>query len=128
MPELPEVETVVRGLQSVLPGRRIVEFRSGKINVIKDLALLGDQIPGSRLVAVRRYGKFLQLELEPRARENAQLYILIHLGMTGQLTVGAADEPIAPHTHIFFTLDDGRSERLRSSSTTNAVMMPESAR
>ncbi|MGC1686432.1 MAG: bifunctional DNA-formamidopyrimidine glycosylase/DNA-(apurinic or apyrimidinic site) lyase [Candidatus Acidiferrales bacterium] len=113
MPELPEVETVVRGLQSVLPGRRIVEFRSGKINVIKDLALLGDQIPGSRLVAVRRYGKFLHLELEPLAREKAQLYILIHLGMTGQLTVGAASEPIAPHTHIFFTLDDGRELRFR---------------
>ena len=113
MPELPEVETVVRGLQSVLPGRRIVEFRSGKINVIKDLALLGDQIPGSRLVAVRRYGKFLHIELKPRTSENAQLFILIHLGMTGQLTVGAADEPIAPHTHIFFTLDDGRELRFR---------------
>jgi formamidopyrimidine-DNA glycosylase len=113
MPELPEVETVVRGLQSVLPGRRIIEFRSGKINVIKDLALLGDQVPGSRLVAVRRYGKFLHLELEPRAREVSPLYILIHLGMTGQLTVGAANEPIAPHTHIFFTLDDGRELRFR---------------
>lgn len=113
MPELPEVETVVRGLQSVLPGRRIVEFRSGKINVMKDLAQLGDQIPGSRVVAVRRHGKFLHLELEPRARENAQVYILIHLGMTGQLTVGEANEPIAPHTHIFFTLDDGRELRFR---------------
>ncbi len=128
MPELPEVETVVRGLQRVLPGRRIVELRSGKINVVKDPALLGDQIPGSLLVAVRRYGKFLHLELEPRAKENAQLFILIHLGMTGQLTVGAADEPIAPHTHAFFALDDGNELRFRDARRFGRVQIVSESR
>jgi formamidopyrimidine-DNA glycosylase len=113
MPELPEVETVVRGLQNILPGRRIVECRSGKINMMKDPGRLGDQIPGSRIVAVRRYGKFLHLELEAPARENPKLYVLIHLGMTGQLIVTAPHEPIAAHTHVFFVLDDGRELRYR---------------
>ncbi len=128
MPELPEVETVVRGLQIALRGRRIIEVRSGKINVMKDPALLGDQIPGSRLVAVRRYGKFLHLELEPLARENSQLYVLIHLGMTGQLTVGAADEPIASHTHVFFALDDGRELRFRDARRFGRVQIVSESR
>jgi len=113
MPELPEVETVVRGLQNILPGRRIVEVRSGKIDVLRDPELLGDRIPGSRIAGVRRYGKFLHLELEPRARENPKLYVLVHLGMTGQLFVTAPSDPIAPHTHVFFALDDGRELRFR---------------
>jgi formamidopyrimidine-DNA glycosylase len=129
MPELPEVETVVRGLQLVLPGRRIVELRSGKIQIIKDPGLLSDQVPGSRVVAVRRHGKFLHLELEPVANKDSQLYILIHLGMTGQLTVVAADEPVATHTHVFFGLDDGRELRFRDTRRFGRVLIiPESLR
>jgi formamidopyrimidine-DNA glycosylase len=129
MPELPEVETVVRGLQAILPGRRIVELRSGKIQIIKDPGMLGDQVPGSRVVAVRRHGKFLHLELEPLANKESQLYILIHLGMTGQLTVVAANEPVATHTHVFFGLDDGRELRFRDTRRFGRVLIiPESLR
>ena len=76
-------------------------------------------------------GKFISLELtrsltsrgaaasnpkSKRARPDSDattpgLYLIVHLGMTGRLGVRAADEPIAPHTHVFFELDDGRELR-----------------
>ena len=46
MPELPEVETVVRGLQAVLPGRRILNVRLGKTDFIEDPAALESDLPG----------------------------------------------------------------------------------
>ena len=127
LPELPEVETIVRGLQAVLPGRRVVELRAGKVNMMEDPEKLGDSIPGSQLVAVRRHGKFLQLELQPLAKEARRLHLLIHLGMTGQLTVTAANEAIPPHTHAFFTLDDGRELRFRDARRFGRMLLaPES--
>jgi formamidopyrimidine-DNA glycosylase len=119
MPELPEVETVVRGLRSVLPGRRIVEVRLGKTDFIEDPAALEQHLTGSRVAGVRRYGKFLVFDLasSDRADDGAgdgtanPLALLIHLGMTGQLVVCAADAEIAAHTHVFFALDDGSELR-----------------
>ncbi len=117
MPELPEVETVVRGLQKVLPGRRIVEVRLGKTDFIEDPAALERELPGSRIAAVRRYGKFLVFDLEsPQAGTHKPallIHLLIHLGMTGQLITCAPDASIAPHTHVFFVLDDGRELRYK---------------
>src|SRR6202453_5229361 len=111
MPELPEVETVVRGLRAVLPGRRILSVRLGKTNFIEDPAALERDLPGRRIGSVRRHGKFIVVELEA-LRENAQEFsLLIHLGMTGQIVVGPAEAPVVPHTHVFFALDDGREFR-----------------
>ncbi len=111
MPELPEVETVVRGLRAVLPGRRILSVRLGKTNFIEDPAALERDLPGSRVGSVRRHGKFIVVELQA-SRESAQEFsLLIHLGMTGQIVVGPAEAPVAPHTHVFFALDDGREFR-----------------
>lgn len=114
MPELPEVETVVRGLQAVLPGRRILGVRLGKTDFIDDPAAVERGLPGKTISRVRRHGKFLVFELESRngaAVSAADGVLLVHLGMTGQLTVPPADAPIAPHTHAFFALDDGRELR-----------------
>jgi len=113
MPELPEVETVVRGLQKVLPGRRIVEVRLGKTDFIEDPAALESELPGSRIAAVRRYGKFLVFDLESPGAGSHKPALLIHLGMTGQLITCAPDTSIAPHTHAFFVLDDGRELRYK---------------
>ena len=52
MPELPEVETIVRGLRTVLPGRRILSVRLGKTDFIDDPAALERELPGSRIGAV----------------------------------------------------------------------------
>lgn len=111
MPELPEVETVVRGLQRVLPGRRIVEVRLNKTDFIESPRTLEEQLPGRRILAVRRYGKFLVFDLEPVGGPGPHTALLVHLGMTGQLITHPAGAPVAPHTHIFFLLDDGRELR-----------------
>ena len=111
MPELPEVETVVRGLETVLPGRHILSVRLGKTDFIDNPPALEKLVPGSRILGVRRYGKFLAVELEAQRQSKSEFSLLIHLGMTGQLTVRRPEEPIAPHTHVFFALDDGRELR-----------------
>ena len=114
MPELPEVETVVRGLRVSLPGRSILDVRLGKTDFIDDPVALGEQLPGSRISDVTRLGKFISIDLIPCAPESnlrERFYLVIHLGMTGQLMVRAAGDPVPPHTHVFFALDDGRELR-----------------
>jgi formamidopyrimidine-DNA glycosylase len=111
MPELPEVETVARGLRGVLPGRRIVEVRLGKTDFIDDPAALERDLPGSLISAVRRVGKFLVLDLESSNGARHERSLLIHLGMTGQIVTCAPDATVAPHTHAFLALDDGREIR-----------------
>lgn len=114
MPELPEVETVARGLRIALPGRTILDVRLGKTDFIDDPGALESALPGSRVVEVRRHGKLMVLRLEPAAAPAAaeeSLFLLIHLGMTGQVLVCPSGQPVAPHTHVFLALDDGREVR-----------------
>src|SRR6267378_4307226 len=66
MPELPEVETVARGLQKSVAGRRIVSVRLGKTDFIDDPAALERQLPGLWIEKVERYGKFMLLRLSAR--------------------------------------------------------------
>ena len=111
MPELPEVETVARGLRAVLPGRRILGVRLGTTDFIEDPAALERDLPGSRIGGVRRYGKFLLLDLESSNGSARRSSLLIHLGMTGQIVTCPPEARVAPHTHAFFALDDGRELR-----------------
>jgi formamidopyrimidine-DNA glycosylase len=111
MPELPEVETVARGLRIVLPGRRILRVRLGKTDFIEDPAALERELPGKTIASVKRYGKFLVFELKSASNGASDLSLLIHLGMTGQLVTCAAEAPVPPHTHAFLSLDDGRELR-----------------
>src|SRR5215831_3255106 len=111
MPELPEVETVVRGLQKVLSGRRVVSVRLGKTDFIDDPVAVEQELPGKTILAVKRFGKFLLFDLEsPQQLENGTS-LLIHLGMTGQLRTCPAEAPVLPHTHVFLGLNDGRELR-----------------
>jgi formamidopyrimidine-DNA glycosylase len=117
MPELPEVETVVRGLRLSLPGRAIVEVRFGKTDFVDNPAEIAERLPGTRIANVTRLGKFICIGLVADAPSVAftappsLLYFIIHLGMTGQLTLLRSGESVAPHTHGFFVLDDGRELR-----------------
>lgn len=114
MPELPEVETVVRGLRLSLPGRTISEVRFGKADFVDNLAEIVERLPGLRVSGVTRLGKFISIGFVTGSAETAsspRFYLIIHLGMTGQLTVVRSCDPIAPHTHCFFILDDGRELR-----------------
>ena len=114
MPELPEVETIVRGLRTVLPGHTIVSVRLGKTDFIEDPPALAELLPGRRIEAVERLGKFICLHLTAGAAAklpDRQINLVIHLGMTGGLGVRRPEEPVAPHTHAFFELEDGRELR-----------------
>jgi formamidopyrimidine-DNA glycosylase len=119
MPELPEVETVARGLQKSVAGRRIVSVRLGKTDFIDDPAALEQHLPGRQIEKVERYGKFMLLRLSARghgdgdseSKDAEAASLLVHLGMTGQLAPRAAAEPYAKHTHVWFELDDGRELR-----------------
>jgi formamidopyrimidine-DNA glycosylase len=114
MPELPEVETIVRGLRTVLPGRTIVSVRLGKTDFIEDPPALAELLPGRRIETVERLGKFICLQLSASSGAKAperQMNLVIHLGMTGWLGVRPAGDPVAPHTHVFFELEDGRELR-----------------
>jgi formamidopyrimidine-DNA glycosylase len=113
VPELPEVETVARGLRVVLTGKRILSVRLGKTDFIDDPAAIERDLPGCRISAVRRFGKFLLLDLDRSngGSNGAQFSLQVHLGMTGQILTCAPEARIAPHTHVFFSLDDGRELR-----------------
>src|SRR5437870_1608013 len=103
VPELPEVETVVRCLAPELVGRRVlgVSVRETRLRggVAPDFA---ERLAGRRIEGVSRRGKYLLAPLD-----DGRLW-LVHLGMTGRLTLappGRADER---HDHVVVRLDDGR--------------------
>ena len=121
MPELPEVETVARGLRQAILGRRIISVTLGKTDFIDDPVALERHLPGRRIEAVERYGKFMLLRLsavngETRVVTNgeaAPASLLVHLGMTGQIAPSPAGQPLEKHTHVCMVLDDGRELRYR---------------
>jgi formamidopyrimidine-DNA glycosylase len=120
MPELPEVETVVRGLQKSVLGRRILSVWIGKSDFIDNPAEFA-RLSGQKIAAIERFGKFMLLRLAngedvpEKALEddaaNKAASLLVHLGMTGQLAPSAAEIPFDKHTHVSFALDDGRELR-----------------
>jgi formamidopyrimidine-DNA glycosylase len=113
MPELPEVETVARGLQRAVAGRTIIGVSLGKTDFIDDPAALERELPGRNILTVERYGKFLLLRLgaAPSSVCPSDSALLVHLGMTGMLLPQAAREPPRKHTHVVLLLDDGRELR-----------------
>jgi formamidopyrimidine-DNA glycosylase len=106
VPELPEVETIVRGLSPVLAGRRVVEvWGSGLPLHLRrpvDLPALRAVSVGRRFAGARRLGKYILLDV---GRDGAG--VGVHLGMTGRLRVQPASTPRAPHTHVVFRLAGG---------------------
>lgn len=115
MPELPEVETIVRGLRAPLVGRRIMAVRLGKTDFMDDPAAIERDVPGCRIEEITRHGKFIVMRLAPRNANDAVGGLLVHLGMTGHLSVERVEEPVANHTHAFFGLDNGRELRYTDS-------------
>ena len=97
MPELPEVETIVRELSPRLQGRHILSVEVLQPRITRhskqDITTV---LPGRRIEQVRRHGKFIIVQLD-------QGCLTIHLGMTGQLLFDAA---LTPYTRVIFTLED----------------------
>jgi formamidopyrimidine-DNA glycosylase len=99
VPELPEVETVVRSLGPLI-GRRIItaEFRNLRILRGGDPDHMSARLAGRRILSIKRYGKFIVAAIEGGG------HLMIHLGMTGKLLLGG---PSGKHTHAVFTFDRG---------------------
>ena len=110
MPELPEVETLVRGLQREIAGRRVVSVTLGKTDFMDNPGEIERQLPGAEIRAVERYGKFMLLRLQ-HAKEVRESALLVHLGMTGAMMPRPVSEPHAKHTHLVALLDDSRELR-----------------
>ena len=105
MPELPEVETVVRGLRPSIEGRRIVRCTHASSEMAKcDQHRFEDRLAGQRFTRIERHGKWIFCRLEEGDT------LAIHLGMTGRLGVEPMDGKIAPHTHLRLLLEGGDQE------------------
>jgi formamidopyrimidine-DNA glycosylase len=127
MPELPEVETIARGLaarvtgdviESVWLGSKPEPLKSPAVDIVRTLE-------GSRITGVRRVGKHIVIDLERGKRrsrkakklttreplDTGRAHWIVHLGMTGRMLVCKPDEPIAKHTHAISKLGSGRELR-----------------
>jgi len=98
VPELPEVETVVRTLAPALTGRRILDARFTSHHVVRQkFSALRAQVRNQPVKSVARHGKFIVIELDRGV-------LTIHLGMTGKLLL---DSEPGPYARAVFTLDQG---------------------
>jgi formamidopyrimidine-DNA glycosylase len=107
MPELPEVETIVRGLAPRLRGRRVeaVWWSGERLHLRRkvDLPGLRAVAVGRAIAGVRRLGKFILVDVDGMGDSG----VLIHLGMTGRLRVEPAGRDRPRHTHVVLRLDRG---------------------
>ena len=102
MPELPEVETIVRDLRPLLVGRRLSSVtRIGDLELRRPwLDAWHESLVARQIREASRRGKWILLGLDSGA------YLVVHLGMTGRLTVTRSSDPREPHTHLVFDLDE----------------------
>ncbi|MBI1879564.1 MAG: bifunctional DNA-formamidopyrimidine glycosylase/DNA-(apurinic or apyrimidinic site) lyase [Chloroflexi bacterium] len=108
MPELPEVETIVRGLRGPLVGRTFTGVTVLWPNSIKTpIPELQQRLPGQRIEAITRRAKYLQFHLSGGDT------LFIHLKMSGELLVEPAGEPRYPHVRAFFGLDNAHELRFK---------------
>jgi formamidopyrimidine-DNA glycosylase len=112
VPELPEVETVVRSLRPELVGRRLeAAWWSGKPlrqNRPFDLRGLRHLCVGAVVTNVRRRAKYILIDFESAKGRSG---VLVHLGMSGRLRMQGAQIAHAPHTHLALDFDNGRQLR-----------------
>jgi len=128
VPELPEVETIARGLAQRVTGDVIESVWLGsKPEPLKSPAhLIAETLENARIASVHRQGKHIVFELEhdgaPRRKsrskrpktktaETDRAQWIVHLGMTGQLLVTSPDADLAKHTHAVAKLASGRELR-----------------
>ena len=124
MPELPEVETIARGLAKRVSGDTIDSVWIGsKPQPLKSpAATIAATLEGGRIVRVHRAGKHIVFDLEPvpgtngkrkssRSRAARHAQWIVHLGMTGRIVVTEPAAEIAKHTHLIAKLCSGRELR-----------------
>jgi len=102
MPELPEVETVCRGLAGVLEGHRLLRVVLRR----KDLRIpfpprLAARLTGRKVEQIRRRAKYMLVDLDGGE------VLIIHLGMSGRMVIDKHGSPPEKHDHVILTTDDG---------------------
>ncbi|MGM0419864.1 MAG: DNA-formamidopyrimidine glycosylase [Bacillota bacterium] len=111
MPEMPEVETVVRGIREPLTGRKVeqVEVKEAMIigypDSIDEFKL---ELKGKTITGVSRRGKYIIIELSQGKR------LITHLRMTGKLLLKPRTEPVHKHTRVIIHLDGGLDLRFNN--------------
>lgn len=101
MPELPEVETVVRQIRPLVEGRTIAAVaRASRLMVKPTRPAFVRSITGQPIERIDRQGKWMFFRLGSGST------LVIHLGMTGQLGVTDSKQPLAPHTHLTLRFAD----------------------
>lgn len=117
MPELPEVETARRGIEPYVVGRKLAGalVRDPRLRwpVLPDLDA---QLRGRRVVSLSRRGKYILAHL-------GDTHLLIHLGMSGSLSVVPADTPPRKHDHVDILLGDSHALRLHDPRRFGAVLL-----
>jgi formamidopyrimidine-DNA glycosylase len=113
VPELPEVETVVRSLRPKLRAAKLgpVWWSGLPLHLLRppDVKAIQRICAGTRVSDVRRRAKYILIDVEARGRSRGG--VVVHLGMTGQLRVVPADAPRVAHTHLVWPLGGGRELR-----------------
>lgn len=105
MPELPEVETTLRGIRPYLEGRRIARLLIREARLRQPIPHeMPEQVAGQTIGALSRRGKYLLIGLERGT-------LIAHLGMSGSLRIVAADSPPRRHDHLDLILDDAHCLR-----------------
>lgn len=109
MPELPEVEVLRRSLEPHLLGERFagVAVRFPRLREPIPTRTLRRRLPGRRVLAVRRRSKYLLVEIEGNST------LVVHLGMSGRLTLRSSDAPHELHEHVVLGLTSGAELRFR---------------
>jgi formamidopyrimidine-DNA glycosylase len=122
VPELPEVETIVRGLERAVLAKQIasVEVRLPKIAIAPPKRPFARSLAGDTITAARRRGKYAILDL----RSGRSL--VTSLRMTGRLVVAAAGEPDEPATHVVIHFTDGTRLSFADVRTFGRVRLVES--
>ena len=100
MPELPEVETIARGLAERLTGLHIDGVHLHRPDMLHGNAGSTEQLVGRRIADVRRRGKLVCVSL---ADSREPISVFVHLGMTGRLLVVELNQPLERHTHLQVT-------------------------
>jgi len=103
MPELPEVETVKRGLQPVWEGRRFTRVTCYRPDLRKPFPLgMAQTLTGRMVERLERRAKYLLVRL------SGNLVLIIHLGMSGRMTIAEHDNgAVGTHDHVVFVTDAG---------------------
>jgi len=107
MPELPEVETICKGIRPHIIGRKIerISHSGKKLRTPVPIDTMRETLTGKTIIGVHRRAKYLLIQLEDGS------LLAIHLGMTGNLGIFSPDREIAKHCHLQFFFSDNTELR-----------------